>query len=231
MIKQLLAKVGLGSAASSLAPAPFHEPYAEAHLNLLYNLLFCDNLDLLRSDGAAMRERPWSTLLDERPDLGDMQAIADAASSESRVRAFAYARLRACGGAVTPKILLGVVVEVPLDRGLDTLAAYGDGRVRYLNPSGKAALFESGPPRVETLGRETVLAALPLVQRIGPWTGSRLPPPRRGDVRVSFLVSDGLYFGEGRFDMLCRDALAGPVLARATELLGAVVEPRDGRAD
>lgn len=36
---------------------------------------------------------------------------------------------------------------------------------------------------------------------------------------MTFLVSDGLYFGEGRFEALQQDAMAGPVLAKASELL------------
>ena len=39
---------------------------------------------------------------------------------------------------------------------------------------------------------------------------------------MSFLVSDGLYFGEGLIDKLQSDGLAGPFLKAAGELLLAV---------
>jgi hypothetical protein len=41
---------------------------------------------------------------------------------------------------------------------------------------------------------------------------------------MTFLVSDGLYFGEGPFETLQKDALGGPVLAKAAQLLQLVVE-------
>jgi hypothetical protein len=231
MFRNLLSRVGLGPAASvPLASAPrtalHHAPYAQAQLNFLYNLLFCDNVDLLRNAGepAGVQEEPWLTLLAREPSEAALRRLADGWSDESRVRALAFNRLRAIGAAVAPKILLGVIVEVPVRQGLDVLAAYADGRVRYLNHAGKASIFEGGPVVVETLARELVVAALPLVQRIGAWDRARLPPPRAGRVRITFLVSDGLYFGEGPFEELRADPLGGAVLGKAIELLDAVVD-------
>ena len=63
------------------------------------------------------------------------------------------------------------------------------------------------------LGRKDAPAAAP----------TRLPPPGRDRVRLSFLVSDGLYFGDGEMAVMSREALGGPVIARAGELLQLVV--------
>jgi hypothetical protein len=41
---------------------------------------------------------------------------------------------------------------------------------------------------------------------------------------MSFLVSDGLYFGQGPFNVMQRDPLAGPIIAAGLELLQAVVD-------
>lgn len=49
--------------------------------------------------------------------------------------------------------------------------------------------------------------------------------PTAANVRITFLVSDGLYFGEGPDPVLRADAMAGPVLAKAIQLLQAVVDP------
>jgi len=38
-------------------------------------------------------------------------------------------------------------------------------------------------------------------------------------VRISFLVTDGLYFGEGPINVLFSDALAAPALSSATALM------------
>ena len=220
MIKKLLASLGMGRAADATAQyAPYQEPTA----NFLYNLLFCDDLDLFKNE-ETVKDGTWAALLAEEPDFTALERIAASPDEESRVRVLAYNRLRASGRAVPAKQLLGVIVEVPLRQGLDTLAAYRDGRVRYLNQSGKIAVFEGGPPEVETLADELILVSQNLVNAIGPWDKRRLPPPRAGNVRLTFLVSDGLYFGEGPFQALQNDPLGGPVLAKATQLLQASVE-------
>jgi hypothetical protein len=50
MLKKLLLALGIGVAAgaSPSMAADFHQPYADASRNLLYNLLFCDDPSLLR---------------------------------------------------------------------------------------------------------------------------------------------------------------------------------------
>lgn len=224
MIKKILARLGIGQAASTPAQSAPYAPYREPHVNFLYNLLFCDDPDLFKTEEAVESSTLWATVLSDEPDFAALERIAGNKEEESRVRVLAYNRLRAGGRAVPPKQLLGVIVEVPLQQGLDTLAAYTDGRVRYLNQSDKVAIFEGGPPEVETLAKELVAVSQDLVNTIGPWEDARLPPPRHGNVRITFLVSDGLYFGEGPLQALQGDAMGGPVLAKATQLLQAVVE-------
>ena len=65
--------------------------------------------------------------------------------------------------------------------------------------------------------------AEPVVARIGPWNKPRLAPPKQGNIRLTFLVSDGLYFGEGPMSAMQSEAMAGPIIQQATELLQAVV--------
>jgi hypothetical protein len=87
----------------------------------------------------------------------------------------------------------GVSVEVPLDNGLDVLAAFSDGDVRYLNQSGTVAIFEGQGNPVEGLAIELIAISQPVVNKVGPSDKKRLPSPKAGDVRITFLVSDGLY--------------------------------------
>lgn len=115
-------------------------------------------------------------------------------------------------------------VEVPLDNGLDVLAAFSDGGVRYLNQSGKIAVVEADDTPLAGLAKELIAASRPIVEKIGPWEEQRLPPPKAGNVRITFLVSDGLYFGEGPYAVLQADDMAGPVLAKAAQLLQEVVD-------
>ncbi len=220
MLRKFLTAIGLTVAASgSTTAAELYKPYAESHANYLYNLLFCDDIELFRTQGAEKEVGLWNTLLAERPDKAALLSVAGDEANEGRVRAIAFNRLRALGERVPPKRLLGVIVEVPLPQGLDVLAAFSEGGVRYLNHSGKVAVFEGHGNPVEGLAKELIAVAQPVIRRIGPWDGKRLPPPTAGNVRITFLVSDGLYFGEGPFADLHQDAMAGQVLSKATQLL------------
>ena len=200
-----------------------HRPYAEAHVNLFYNLLFCEDLNLF-SNPNTTKDALWSSLLAEQPDKAALRNIAEDETNEGRMRALAYNRLRATGEKVPSKKLLGVIVEVPLEQGLDVLAAFSEGGVRYLNQSGKVAIFEGQGNAVEGLAKELIAAAQPVVNQIGPWDKQRLAPPKAGNVRMTFLVSDGLYIGEGPFGALRQDRMAGPILSKATQLLQRAVE-------
>ena len=143
--------------------------------------------------------------------------------AESRLRVVAYRRLKAAGSpAAANAPLLGVIVEIALDEGLDTLAAYADGRIRYINHAGGMTIVEEGSPlRAQVDG--LLLASQSVVARIGPWEGDRLPPPPAGQARLTFLVGGDIYFGQAPFEALAADPMAGPVLSTATALLTALV--------
>jgi hypothetical protein len=119
--------------------------------------------------------------------------------------------------------LFGVIVEVALKQGLDVLAAFSDGGVRYFNQSEKLAVFEGQGNPLEAQGKDLLKSCQPVVEKIGAWEKQRLPPPQIGHVRLTFLVSDGLYFGEAPFNHLQRDAMAGPVIVKASTLLQQMV--------
>jgi hypothetical protein len=200
-----------------------HAPYGDSAASAIYHLLFADDLAAFAPHGDR-EPAPWQVLLlGEAGDAARIHELADDATQESRVRALAYGRLRAMGQAVPAKVLLGVVVEVPLDGGLDTLAAYADGSVRYVNQSGAMSIFEGPVPALAPHVAAVLEAAQPIVARIGPADGPRPPPPPAGHMRLTFLVSDGLYFGEGPMGALMGDALAGPLVTAATGLLQATV--------
>jgi hypothetical protein len=230
MLKNLLAAVGIMIASNSAAQGTgLYSPYTEPHVNFMYNLLFCDDVALFKKPGSREKAGVWERLLTHRPDKNTLLGIASDESNEGRVRALAYKRMRAMGVAPPPKKLLGVIVEVPLSQGLDVLAAFSEGGVRYLNQSGKVVVFEGQNTPVAQLAQELIAVSQPIVDKIGPWEKERLPPPKPGNVRITFLVSDGLYFGEGPFKVLQSDDMAGPVLSKATQLLQKAVEPGSGK--
>lgn len=225
MLKKLFSAFGKNSGPSgAVETTGLHAPYAEPHVNLLYNLLFCDDLDLFKSRTNEPDDGLWPVLLAAQADSAALLEIANNISNEGRVRALAFNRLRARGEALPTKNLLGVIVEVRFAQGLDVLAAFNEGGVRYLNQSGKVAVFEGDAHPVAHLAKGLISAAQPVIEKIGPWEEQRLPPPRVGNVRLTFLVSDGLYFGEGPFSALQEDNTAGPILALAAQLLQRVTE-------
>jgi len=222
MFGKLLSRLGVASSTQSIARAA-HGPYRNAAVDRIYTMLFCDAPGAFAPADGATPAAWQSMLFTDSPDAAAVRALADDAHAESRVRALAFGRLRAMGEAVAPKTLLGVVVEVPLEGGLDTLAAYVDGSVRYINRTGRLSIFEGGVEAIAPAARALLEASRAVVARIGPWDKPRLPPPTAGNIRLSFIVSDGLYFGEGPMSVMEREPLAGPVIERAGALLQRVV--------
>ena len=225
MFEKLLAALrGRPAAQRAEDPAGLYSPYRQHHLDVLYNLCFCDDLDLYHSKSSASDTGFWKTLFADPPDTTALREIADDEAHEGRLRMLAFNRLRDAGVDVPPKILLGVIVEMPLQEGLEVLAAFSDGGIRYLNSSGKVAVVEGANTTLAAPVAELLAAAQLVVDQIGPWTEKRRPPPEYGNVRFSFLVSDGLYFGEGPIAYIMTDAKAGPMWQKATALLQCAVD-------
>jgi hypothetical protein len=197
-----------------------YSPYAQVEANAVYNLLFCDDLELFRPRNG----QPSSVDPLFQQDCSAIERLAKDINAESRVRILSCNWLRQRSLAVPPKVLLGVVVEVALDGGLDVLAAYSDGRIRYINRAGRMTIFEAAHVPVSENAKSLLTASKNVVARLGPWGKPRLPPPGRGNARLTFLVSDGLYFGEGRFSDMQRDPIGGSIIQIATALLTTIVQ-------
>jgi hypothetical protein len=192
------------------APPTPYAPYGDDARDRVYDLLFADDAEAFRATGVAFEPVAGAESLTKL-------ALDDGA--ESRIRALALRSLRSLGALPAAALpLLGVVVEVGLDGGLDVLAAYADGRARYLNHAGPMSLIEGGTVAATEIAA-VLGAARPVAAAIGPWTGVRRPPPGRGIARLSFLVGDELEFGEAPIEVLARDRLAGPLFAAAARLL------------
>lgn len=208
-----------------MAENSYWKPYADESTNFIYNLLFCDDLSLFTPRRKGETPASWvRVLLAANPDAKAVRSLAEDESAESRVRVLAYNWLRQHRQNVPRRKLFGVIVEVPVQGGLDVLAAYQDGRVRYINHTEKTAVFEDVPAAIAAKSKELIGIAQVVVNRIGPREGTRLPPPKEPNVRLTFLVSDGLYIGEGKFEAIYRDNQGGPVLQCASQLLQLVVK-------
>ena len=184
------------------------EAYPDRARNEIYNLLFADDVDALKP----------------ATPKADLAAVATDEDAESRVRVVAFRRLRA-GGKAPPgdPPLLGMIVEIALDEGLDTLAAYADGRIRYINHAGGMSIVEDGTAAARAGRRPAAGVAVGRRQdrAVGRAIGCRLR--LTGQARLTFLVGGDIYFGQAPFEALAGDPMAGPVLNTATALLSALV--------
>jgi len=194
--------------AKKSAPAA---PYKTDELNTVHAMLFCDD----PSQGG-------SPLFGDQPDVRVVQAIVQDANEESRVRLLAAHWLRTNGHEVPAAELLGIVVEVPLEGSLDTLAAYADGRVRYINHTGRIAVYDGAPEDVAQQAKLLVAAAIPAAAKATAQKRGGASTP--GLVRFSFLSTEGLRVREGGFGDIARDQLAAPVLEGAQKLLDLIVK-------
>ncbi|MBI4346207.1 MAG: hypothetical protein HY553_05090 [Elusimicrobia bacterium] len=180
----------------------------------LRELLFADqDLDMLL-DGLPPEDRgvtcgslrnPWPLLYMARALRADGRArqaaallrqIGEEREVETRVRLWCWRALREL--KVAPEAgrageVLGVVLELPLAFGVDTLAAYVDGTARYVNQGGAVLRFRGEDPKITALLRrllreaQAVSGGLPLGPR-------RAPPKNR--IRCSLLTREGIRSGE-----------------------------------
>ena len=176
---------------------------------------------------------PWATFVTARRyvaagDIGSAvfgwQRVVGMPGLEARHYVQAWTFLRQYGGVrpapAEAKRLLGVVVEV--DRGpagLDLLAAYPERTARFNAGTGGGIAWERPDPTLDAPIGALLDAAKAVLDRIGPWTQPRLPPPPPDHIRLNFLAPSGLHFGQAPFAVFEQDALAGPVVRAATALL------------
>lgn len=197
--------------------------------------------DMPLSTWAADKEgEPWTAFATAESALqrGDpsqatrvLESIIQRTGLESRHYLQAWNVLRQLGHVVPSgdaKHVCGVVVDVPVKSGFDTLAAYEDRSARYLNFSGAAVVWEAPDSRMDDQIRSLLTAGQSLAMLIGPWEGAR-PPLTPGQARISLLTPSGLHFGQGPFDAFARDPMAAPVIAAATSLMQSLLQVADAR--
>ena len=196
------------------------DPYRDSATNLIYNLLFCDNLNLYKENTQQPYTYPFDILFSEGSSLADLQKICDDKNTDPRIKILAYNRQLESRHKPSNKEILAVIVEVGLDGGLDVLASFNNGTARYINHTGKILIWETRDDLVANkITSELFASSQNIVKQIGAWDKPRRPNPTKGNIRITFLVSDGLYFGEGPIEVLFNDPMAGPALTKATELM------------
>lgn len=181
-------------------------------------------------------EEPWLSFVNARKcseagqtdeAISILTKITGMSDIEPRHHLQAWHFLRQLGvkpPANVEKELYGVVVEVALKKGLDIVAAYSDHSARYYNYSGAGVVWEKPDNSLNGSIDELLKAGRHVVENIGPWEGLRPPAPPKGDVRISMLTPNGLYFGQGPFEALASDGIGGPVINAATKLMQELIQ-------
>jgi hypothetical protein len=121
----------------------------------------------------------------------------------------------------------GVVVEMGLETGVDTVAGYDDGSARYLNQTGGGVFWEAqATPDVVILSAIDALLAAgqAVVDGRAPLTLLRPGPPAHGAAAITVLTEAGFHVGAAPADELSRDPLGGPVFEAAVALMIALID-------
>lgn len=151
-------------------------------------------------DAAKKGARPWSTFIEAlshkhagQPAKAELLSIARDEEAESRARLWAWKALREEHALPEPgeaTRVLGVIAEVPVDGGLDVLAAYTDGSVRFLGHADQLIAIEGdgapGKRAASVLREASVLLAAPPTQR-----NPKAPRPPANKVRLTALAPTG----------------------------------------
>ncbi len=176
------------------------DPYKDSSTNFIYNLLFCDNLNLYKEKTQQPYIYPFDILFSETSSVVDLQKIIDDKNSDPRIKVLAYNRQLSSGHKPAKKELLAVIVEVGLNEGLDVLASFNNGTARYINYTGKILVWETTDDTAANKITSDLFAnSQNIVNQIGAWDKPRRPNPTKGNVRITFLVSDGLYLAKDQW--------------------------------
>jgi hypothetical protein len=215
VLRKLAALFGFGSMSLRARAVDHPAPFAAAHANSIYNLLFCDDPALFKDQNGQERFSAGS-------DPAKVRTIAEDQDEESRIRALAYNWLRAHNETVPAGIVLGVIVEISVDHGVDVLAAYADGRVRYINHTGAMSLFEGVPPEIAAGAKAVVASAEDAGGLFKPLQGDRTAPTR--DLRFTILAADGLHTAQGSWKEIGSEPKLDQILNNTIRLLQLVVK-------
>ena len=198
-------------------------------------LLFCDQTldDLLTSlDKEAAPDGAWTLLSKaaEHVRQGEvgravevLLEVARNPKMETRILLWSWAALR-CLGAYPKSYeaddIKGVVIQVPMESGVDVLAAYVDGTARYVNHSGKAIVSEITDASITAIIRKLFESCKDLRGVVA----AASPNHSVKDlVRVTLLTFNGNRFAEASMQSLASSPI-NQVLSVGAELMANLIK-------
>jgi hypothetical protein len=200
------------------AAAVRFNPYHGAETNDSYHALFCDDARFY-SPRIGERFMSWHAVLcNNNSSPAAVRAVAIDPRAPSTARALAWHWLRRRSHGVPPDQLNGLVVETSHARGLDTLAVYADGSVRYFEPGGTVVCMQAQDTQLQFAAMRAAAVAQTMLRTLPRASGRLAAPVPQGNVRLSFVASDGVHVDEGPLSLMVHERLAGRVLEQVDDL-------------
>ena len=145
---------------------------------------------------------PFQTLADaarlvdagmKKEAISVLHGILSLPKIEMRIHLWVWSALRELGVEPEPEgawEILGVVVEVPMQRAYEALAAYQDGSARYLNFSGAAIFWDRPDEVIGALCRTLLQSAASAGSQAKPRSSVALP---KSGIQLTLLTRSGIY--------------------------------------
>lgn len=151
---------------------------------------------------------------------------------ETRWRLWAWKALRELGEKLPANIaneVHGVVFELHNEAGVGTIAAYSDGRARWLGSLGKIIVWEAPgtDSEVDKLIRDFLKSAEPLVKGTPIVEKHKSIEPPLNYVRVSILTYGGIHIAEAHGPEIDEQPFMSTVLIASVQLLDALGKKSD----
>jgi hypothetical protein len=122
-----------------------------------------------------------------------LQRVLQMQPLETRVELWAWTGLRELGKEPEQKVstqVLGVIIEVPMQNGCDTLAGYADGSARYLNFSGRGIFWDKPDATIKNLCRNFIESTISASSGAKLRNNNGLP---KSDTQITLLTRSGNY--------------------------------------
>jgi hypothetical protein len=148
------------------------------------------------TDSPFQRITEASKLADEgktNEAITKLQSVLQMQPLETRIELWTWTGLRELGKKPEQKTateVLGVIIEIPMQDGYDTLSAYADGSARYLNYSGRAIFWDKPDATIKNLCRGFIESTIPASSSAKPRNSNALP---KSVAQVTLLTRSGNY--------------------------------------
>lgn len=203
----------------------FIKPYKNTGLNAIYNMLFCDDPLNFGNTDKQFEHKAQSLILSNSTKLEDLRNLLLDVNLDIRYQLLIYNKLIQLGEIPILHELLGIVIELGLDSGLDVLAAYKNGAVRYINQFEKLILWEAlEENQINLLIQQLFHEGNKTFKNYDLQKLSRSSLPGVGVLRISLLRSDGTFYLEGSIDDLFSDSFTQPLLEVATYIMQILID-------